>query len=468
MPHVPGRRRSRVAAVLVSLLALGAWASPTSAAPTAPATSSTVTAVPARDVPPSRWLVGGCLIAFSAAGRPEVRPSPEKPCVGVRSVSVDQIGDLAVHLTAEESAPAISLQATAGTTMVRRGIVVGVSGGGSLVSIRMYDHQRRTRVNLASTTGRARAAGTNLHVGWTKAGGYGSAPEPTTVDPGYNRLGRHRDLAAPPLSTVRGGCAVRFNRAGPWVHANAAHRCVGVSRVGITGTGRLEIWMTPQQRAAVLNVQADPDETLTTAGITAGVSISGSQLIIDLYDQRLRRVLDLRRSGDRARIAGSYSNMWLSWTKTTTRPGSPRASTDLAPHGFGRYLYGSSTPDEVMLHGCTVRIRASSRAPQIAHGTGRLCTGVTSAAIQTNGDLQVNRSIAVTETVLATTSLTSRTLTDHGIRVGLSGGAARSSYRFWSMRDGRRLNLNVPADRALLERSGAELVLGWSHPLVTA
>lgn len=454
---------SLVAALVGALLVASAPAADAAS----PVTSGAATADLEPSVPPSRWLVGGCLVVFAADGTPAVRATSQTPCVGVADVGVDRYGDLTVHLTAEESAPALTLQATAGSSLVRRGIVTGVSGGGSVVSVRLYDDQQQRRVNLRTAAGRARVAGTNLHVGWTKAGGHGAHPDPQTVDPGYDALGRHRDLAAPPLSTVRGGCVVRFDQDGPWVHANPSHRCIGVRSVRITTTGRVLVEMTSEQDAAVLNVQADADETMTTKGISAGVSVAGSRLIIDLYDARIDRGLDLRREADRRRAAGAYSNLWLSWTKTISRPGSRHASTSTAPHAYGAYMYGSSTPDEVVVQGCTIRLRAGSPVPVLSHGGGRLCTGVSSAWIEPDGDLTVRRDVVGSSAVLSTTSLSSRTLTDRGIRVGLSKGLGYSTYRFWSMKDGRRLDLADPVDRRLLERSGAELVLGWSNPLVS-
>lgn len=456
-------RSPRLALLVAALVAVLTVTLAPSAAPTARGAD----ALPASTVPPSRWLVGGCLVTFDRSGMPAVHASSDKPCVGVAEVGVDPRGDVAVRLTPEESPPALSLQATAGTTMTRRGIVTGVSGGGSEVLVRLYDDQRDRRIDLRTATGRTRVAGTNLHVGWTKAGGHGQHPDPTTIDPGYDALGRARDRAAPPLSTVRGGCVVRFDRTGPWIHTNGAHRCIGVRSVGLTGSGRLLVEMTDEQNAAVLNVQADADETLTTRGIAPGISVAGHRLVVDLYDSRIERVLDLSDEADRRRAAGPYSNLWLSWTKTISRPGSRHASPEPHPDAYGPSMHGSSTPGEVALKGCTLRLRASSEQPLLSHGTGRLCTGVVSTEIQANGDLRVDRDTIGSESVLSTTSLTSRTLTDQGVRVGLSGGLTYSAYRFWSLKENRRLDLNDPADRAILERSGAELVLSWSYPMIS-
>lgn len=107
-----------------------------------------------------------------------------------------------------------------------------------------------------------------------------------------------------------GGCVIRIDPGGPRIHANSSHTCVGVKSVRITQMGRLQIMFTSKGRNVALTANAD--ETLTARGVQVGVNGTSTYASVTLYDGRLKRKLNLRRSADYRRAAGSTSNVWFS------------------------------------------------------------------------------------------------------------------------------------------------------------
>lgn len=107
-----------------------------------------------------------------------------------------------------------------------------------------------------------------------------------------------------------GGCVIRLNPGGPRIHANSSHTCVGVKSVRITQQGRLQLVYTHWAKGVALTANAD--ETLTSRGIRTGVGGTKRYATITLYDGRLERRLNLRRSADYKRAAGWRSNVWFS------------------------------------------------------------------------------------------------------------------------------------------------------------
>lgn len=110
-----------------------------------------------------------------------------------------------------------------------------------------------------------------------------------------------------------GGCVIRLYAAGPRIHANGTHTCVGVKSVRVTNMGRLQINYTRPGRTVA--VHANADELLVGRGIQAGVDGSRSYATVTLYDSKIKRRLHLKRSGHYARAAGSTSNIWFSSTR---------------------------------------------------------------------------------------------------------------------------------------------------------
>lgn len=107
-----------------------------------------------------------------------------------------------------------------------------------------------------------------------------------------------------------GGCVIRLYSAGPRIHANSSHTCVGVKSVAVTGMGRLQVKYVKSGRT--VSVNANSDEVLVGRGIQAGVDASSSYAKITLYDSRLKRRLHLGRAADYRRAAGETSNLWFS------------------------------------------------------------------------------------------------------------------------------------------------------------
>lgn len=410
------------------------------------------------EVPPEQYVVGGCRLVFSATGHPTAVGSADKPCVGVRSVARSSQGDLDVRLTPEESQAAIRLMVSPSTHMVERGVVAGATGGRDLITIRMYDDKAGKRVDLRTASGRSRVASTAIHVGWTKAGGQDAA----SVDPGYNALGAHRDRYASSSGTVPGGCVLRISSAGVAVHANDTHRCIGVRSAGISSSGKILVNASSEQRGAVVNVQGDADETLTVRGIAVGVSASASTMQFSLYDSRLGRTLNLNRTADLRRVSHQWANVWLTWTKALDRPGSPRATTIRAAHKYGPHQDGSAAVGSIAQRGCTIDFSGRNESPRLQDNFIRRCTGVTGIWLNEKGEIVVGGAVSP---IVAATTIGSRSMTDYGIRAGVSGGGRTSTYRFYSMKLGRTLDLSSRTDRKLFERSGSSILLGWSHPL---
>lgn len=421
-----------------------------------PSASAAPTAVTAPTPPPEGYVVGGCRIDFGSWGYPRAVGSRDKPCVGVRSVGRTALGDVEVRLTPEASQTAIRVLTQPGVAMGDRGIFSGVVGGRDTLTVRMYDDRSFGRVDLGTSAGRQRVAGTHLWVGWTK-----KAPTTGTLDPGYDALGTHRDLTATTADTVPGGCVVRVAETGPWIHANGTHRCIGASSVRISSTGKIVLTFAPEQRGAFVNVQADPDETLTTRGLSTGVSVSQAEMIISVYDSRLNRRLDLRRANELKRVAGDYANLWLSWTKTTSRPGSPNASTSPATSAYGDFMDGSTGATDILQSGCTVQFSNSPSLVQVHGNHVRSCTDVRGTSVNERGEVEVYGVKGVP--IVATTNVSSRTLADYGVRAGASGGNDVTRYRMYSWRLGRPLDLASSADRRILQLNGTALLLGWSR-----
>lgn len=111
--------------------------------------------------------------------------------------------------------------------------------------------------------------------------------------------------------TMVSACTIRFNGRGyrPTVHANSAHLCTNVESVSINANG--DLYIDFHRGSAVLTVQVDEDETLTSRGIFAGGSSGTNEVNVRFYDSRLRRTLNLTRFADRKRIGGNASNIWL-------------------------------------------------------------------------------------------------------------------------------------------------------------
>lgn len=410
----------------------------------------------------ARHVVGGCVVSFDASGSPRLTPSTARPCVGARSVGRTSLGDVSVNLSWSADDPQTRLLVSGSTTLAARGITVGATRSKGAITLRYYDDRTGRRVDLRTAAGRARIAGGATTVGWL-----GVAPQSTAgLDLGLDAYGRFHDRLATDATTVAGGCVIRLATTGPWIHANAAHHCTGVRSVGLTPGGKLRLTYSDEQVGSVVNVSADPDETLTSRGILAGTSTTTRTLDVQLYDSSgsRGRALNLTRAADRRRVAGTYANLWVSWTKTTARPGAVNASYSVAPDKYGAWVNGSAAQGAIQQAGCEIRFSALNGQPAAYTSPTSRCTGVRSVGVADNGLLLVEASPGAHRPVISTSVVSSRSLTDYGIRSGPSGGGSLTYYRLYSVRLDRPLDLRSRADRVLLQRTGSALYVGWSRP----
>lgn len=461
----PGRTARRAMALLALLLPLSVG--PAAASGRVPTATNVAAALvdDAGDVEGGdRVVVGGCTIGFDTAGVPSLRPSQVHPCVGVESVDYTGYGDLRLTTTDASSDPVVRLTAVADADLMGKGVLVGASLSSHAINVRMYDDVVGRRLDLRSSTDRARLGGGRnaIIVGWVREvpGGEDVAES----EPGFDAFGPFHDLASTDVHTVAGGCVIRFSSDGPRVHANGMHTCVGVASVGIVpSNGRVRMTFSSEQYGSVVNFAVDADETLTQRGIVTGATATASRLDLRLYDTRDNRPLDMRLRSDRDRVAGVSSNAWVSWTKTLDRPGALNATNEVAPDKYGPYMNGSAAAGAVQLTGCEVRFSGVNGAPELSGSSLTACRGVREVTVASTGALEVLASQVVVLPVIATTTVSSRALTDYGIRAGASGGSSRTLYRFYSVKLGRTLNLNEAKDRVLLQRSGSSLHLGWTR-----
>lgn len=123
--------------------------------------------------------------------------------------------------------------------------------------------------------------------------------------------------AVPGEDVIVSGCVIRFSNPDgtPSIHAYAAHQCAGVKSVGIdpdTGWIEVEQSVKGSTQNVVLFAQCQPDETLAgRRGIVCGATGGTDSTRFALFDTVQNRPLDLRKSADRARVQGEYSNLWV-------------------------------------------------------------------------------------------------------------------------------------------------------------
>lgn len=123
-------------------------------------------------------------------------------------------------------------------------------------------------------------------------------------------------LASTHSSVSLGGCVIRLYTAGPELHANSTHTCVGVRSVDVTSMGRLQVRYT--SASDVVGLSAGADETLAGRGIHVGVDGTSRYATMTLYDTKLKRRLNLARTSDYRRAAGSSSNIWFGTVKAAS------------------------------------------------------------------------------------------------------------------------------------------------------
>ncbi|MBM7784730.1 hypothetical protein [Tenggerimyces flavus] len=103
--------------------------------------------------------------------------------------------------------------------------------------------------------------------------------------------------------------------------------------------------------------------------------------------------------------------------------------------------------------GCAIRFTANG--PVIHANATHKCTGATSLAVATNGDLVITS--APRGAVVSVTAEEDETLSKKGILAGASGGVGRTVVRFYSAKTG----VQIPATDKILQDPLANLWMTW-------
>lgn len=142
-----------------------------------------------------------------------------------------------------------------------------------------------------------------------------------TVAYAVNEWGPYMDAARADYPFVLRGTVIRFEPGtvlstgaftdgGPYVHANSAHRSVGVKAVKVDSAGQLVV--NTDGGSPIVSTFASADETLTERGIWCGASGGSGTTNYRCYKAGKGR-LYLNRQADWDLISGQYANIWLGW-----------------------------------------------------------------------------------------------------------------------------------------------------------
>lgn len=113
---------------------------------------------------------------------------------------------------------------------------------------------------------------------------------------------------------VLGGCVIRFDtlnssgtRVVPRIHANAVHRCVGVTGVRVNTAGSLVVNFDAAAEA-VVSMMVGPDETFARWGIMCGPSVAPGHELVACYRD------GARVRADSLKLYSHTANLWLIMT----------------------------------------------------------------------------------------------------------------------------------------------------------
>lgn len=129
---------------------------------------------------------------------------------------------------------------------------------------------------------------------------------------------------APPRNgAVITGGILRIYPDGVEIHTNNSHGNTGIRGFGEDADGK-NIWdesgrLIVKHVAAggvIVYIGASPDETLVKNGITAGCSGGVGTTIVQFA--QYGQPLDMRLPEDYAKVAGNYSNLWITWVHQAT------------------------------------------------------------------------------------------------------------------------------------------------------
>jgi len=145
---------------------------------------------------------------------------------------------------------------------------------------------------MANEYGNYQDSGFNDDTIWRLGGG------PIKLDPG----------------TVAGGGA--FSSGGPSIIADGPHVAVGVVSVEVNSAGNLLI-TTDGSFNPICIAHVTPDETLAARGISCGPSVGTTTTVVSFSKADVQ--LNLTVQADWDAVAGSSSNIWVSWASPIVR-----------------------------------------------------------------------------------------------------------------------------------------------------
>lgn len=128
-----------------------------------------------REVPTGQTVTSGCVIRFSdPTGMPSLHANSAHQCAGIRSVDINEYGEVRVWQTVDTVAthPILFAICQADETLGgQRGIICGASGGTGNTRFRLYDTQlgRNLDLNVKSDRMRVQHRNANLWIGMTHA-----------------------------------------------------------------------------------------------------------------------------------------------------------------------------------------------------------------------------------------------------------------------------------------------------------
>lgn len=109
-----------------------------------------------------------------------------------------------------------------------------------------------------------------------------------------------------------------LDKDGPYLHVNGSHSAPYVTSIAIEGDWLVIYTDLPAEGAQCSSVTVSPDETIAGLhGVIGGASGGNNRTRVRLYSTSLGRRLRLSRADDYNLIAGSTSNLWMTWVHTT-------------------------------------------------------------------------------------------------------------------------------------------------------
>lgn len=143
-------------------------------------------------------------------------------------------------------------------------------------------------------------------------------------------LGTQAEMQAGREPVIVGGCirlypASSLGTPRPQWHVDEGHHTIGINYANNgsnEGRPRIDesgfLVFNTLNRSPIVAATCAIDETLSSRGITAGIS-NGTHLVrIRFYSSQLGRPLDLNSASDYAILAGPYNNVWITLVRNET------------------------------------------------------------------------------------------------------------------------------------------------------